>query len=302
MNMLAPLPAFPSGSRVPGRVSTHVRQLAEKTLWVTMNPNPETSVQNFTPDIVAEFGSLIETLKRSPEAFGGLPSSAPAYAVIQSSHPAYFSQGGDLSFFLECIRDRDAKQLYDYSIGCLDVLHGWSTGFKDRMTTIALLEGRALGGGFELALSADCVVATEGSSFGFPEIMFGLFPCTGAMGLLTQRVSPRMAERMMTNKRIYTARELFDMGIVDEICQDGEGVLAVERFIENHAKRRKSRLKVQQARQRFAGLDYEEGVRVVEDWVETAMQLSQDEIRSMEMLIMMQQGELQAAREARLAA
>jgi len=148
-----------------------------------------------------------------------------------------------------------------------------------------------LGGGFEMALSTDYLIAEEQSSFGFPEIMFGLFPCTGAMGLLSDRIGARQAERMMTNKRIYKARELHAMGLIDEICQAGEGELAVEQYIAEHSTRLKARLKVQASRYRHAPLNYEEGVRIVEDWVSTAMNLSPSEKRSLDMLLMMQQGE-----------
>ena len=151
-----------------------------------------------------------------------------------------------------------------------------------------------------MALSTDYLIAEEHSSFGFPEIMFGLFPCTGAMGLLSARIGARKAERMMTNKKIYSAVELYDMGLVDEICASGEGELAVERFVANHSSRLKARLKVQQSRHRHAPLDRAEGVRIVEDWVETAMRLSAEELRTMDMLIMMQARE--AAPPARPAA
>jgi DSF synthase len=170
------------------------------------------------------------------------------------------------------------------------------------MATISLVQGRALGGGFELALAADHIIAEEQSSFGFPEIMFGLFPCSGAMGLLCERIAPKAAEKLMTNKKVYSAAQLLEMGLVDEVVPQGAGELAVERYIRDHASRRKSRMMVRQAVRRMAGLDYAEGSRVVEDWVEAAMQLSPEEVRAMEMLILMQAGEQQAAAPAAVTA
>lgn len=292
MSMPVLSPAFLHNRAATGRVSTQYRQLAEPTLWASMAPHPVTGTQNFTPDLVAEFHGLLDGIRTSEVPLAGaVGAHAPAYAVIQSAHPHYFSQGGDLRFFLSCIRRGDARRLREYSMSCLDVLYAWSCDLKADTTTISLVQGRALGGGFELALSSDYLIAEEQSTFGFPEIMFGLFPCTGAMGLLTARTTARNAEKMMTNKKVYTARQLLDMGIVDEVCEQGLGEIAVERYIENHAKRRKSRLKVQQSRHRHSAIDYDEGVRIVEDWVETAMQLDADEIRAMEMLILMQDAE-----------
>ena len=131
--------------------------------------------------------------------------------------------------------------------------------------------------------------------------MFGLFPCSGAMGLLSRRIGAVKAERMMTSNSIYTARELFAMGLIDEICPQGSGERAVEDYIARHASRQKSHLKVQQSRMRTAPLDYIEGLQIVEDWVELAMNLSKEEQRALDMLIMMQEGGRQPRSELKAA-
>src|SRR3546814_10309099 len=143
---------------------------------------------------------------------------------------------------------------------CLSRLLSWNGKLKESTTAVSLVQCRARGVGFEMALNTDYLIAEAHSTFGFPEIMFGLFPCTGAMGLLASRIGPRNAERMMTHKKIYGAAELYEMGLVDEICPTGQGELAVERFIANHASRMKERPKVQQSRFRHATLATAEGV------------------------------------------
>lgn len=278
------------------RVSAQVREMAMPVLWANFAPDPQSGLQNFTADLVDEFQTVINGLRG--EASTG--KSPLHYAVVQSRHPEYFSVGGDLHFFRECIQASEVARLYDYSMRCLNLLHGWSAQMKETLTSISLVQGRALGGGFEMALSTDYLIAEEQSTFGFPEIMFGLFPCTGAMGLLSDRIGARQAERMMTSKKIYTATELLDMGLVDQICGRGEGELAVEQFVANHSSRLKARLKVQASRYRHTPLNHDEGVRIVEDWVETAMSLTPDELRSLDMLIMMQRADRGA--EGRLAA
>ncbi|PZO05803.1 MAG: enoyl-CoA hydratase [Lysobacteraceae bacterium] len=266
------------------RVSSQIRNLAMPVLWTSFAPDPNTGLQNFTADLVDEFQNVIEGL-RSEACIGKPPLR---YAVVQSRHPEYFSVGGDLHFFRECIQARQAERLYTYSMRCLNLLHGWSAQMKETLTSISLVQGRALGGGFEMALSTDFLIAEEQSTFGFPEIMFGLFPCTGAMSLLSDRIGARQAERMMTNKKIYRAAELLDMGLIDQVCGKGEGEMAVEQFVANHSSRLKARLKVQASRYRHSPLNHDEGVRIVEDWVETAMSLTPEELRSLDMLIMMQ--------------
>jgi DSF synthase len=210
------------------------------------------------------------------------------YMVLRSEHPDYFSLGGDLRHFRSCIERKDRDGLFQYSRLCLDMLYAWATSLNNQATTIALVEGRALGGGFEAALSADYLIAEEHSEFGFPEILFGLFPCTGGMSLLARRVGVYEAERMMTDGRIYSAAELKEKGIVDEICAKGDGTLAVHQFIANHAKHRNARLSLQRARHRMAPLDYRELLTVVEEWVEAAMNLADTDLKVMDMLIRLQ--------------
>lgn len=273
------------------RISTHVRRMKKNSLWLTIHEDASRGLHNFSPALLGELRSIIDSLNRTGGEWNqsGNPSEI-SYLVTRSSDPDYFSVGGDLRYFQTCIAERNESALRSYSTRCLDLLFDWSHLLKDRMTLITLVQGRALGGGFEMALSADYIVAEEQSTFGFPEIMFGLFPCTGAMGLLSRRIGAVQAERMMTNNKIYTARELFDMGLIDEICPKGTGESAVENYISRHSARQKSFLKVQQSRMRTAPLDHIECMRIVEDWVELAMALSGEEARSLNMLIMMQEG------------
>jgi DSF synthase len=289
-------PQFAS-MRPQSRLSTETRVLRADALWITLGKDADTGLQNFTPALVQEFRGLLAGLHDRRNA-----TPVPDYLVVQSADPAYFSMGGDLRFFRDCIQRRDTSALRDYSMRCRELLLSWSARADDTTTSVALVQGRALGGGFEMALSMDYLIAEEHSSFGFPEIMFGLFPCTGAMGLLAPRIGARAAERMMTNKKIYSAVELYDLGLVDEICATGEGELAVERFVANHSSRLKARVKVQQSRYRNSPLDRVEGVRIVEDWVETAMRLTPEELRAMDMLILMQAREAASASAERQAA
>ena len=136
------------------------------------------------------------------------------------------------------------------------------------------------------------MIAEEHSEFGFPEIVFGLFPCTGAMSLLARRAGVFRAERLMTDGRIYCASDLKAMGLVDEVCPTGQGEITVERFIESHARNRTARMAVQRARNRMAPLNYTELKTVVDEWVDAAMALNEENLRVMDMLIQMQRARI----------
>ena len=276
-------------------VSKHIAVELDKklfnTLWITMKKDDAKAVQNFSLPLLHHLRTLVHTIKENGSNWYSEGEMQPInYAVMRSEHPEYFSLGGDLKHFRHCIQQRDKASLYQYSRLCLDIIFDWAASSNSDMTTIALVQGRALGGGFEAVLSADFIIAEEHSEFGFPEIMFGLFPCTGGMSLLARRIGVYQAERMMTNARIYSAEELKDMGVIDEICARGEGNFTVEKFIATHAKRHKARVMLRRARHRLSPLDYSEMLTVVDEWVELALMLSKDELRVMDMLIMMQQG------------
>lgn len=272
----------------PSRVTTNFRSGQHHTLWVTMSRARAGEVQNFSPDLLNDLcvvhGAMRDGGMMWPCA--GIPQAVD-YFVLRSAHPDYFSLGGDLAHFRECIRYGNRRGLRDYSIQCADMVCEWSEQ-SIRTTTISLVQGRALGGGFETALAADYLIAEEQSEFGFPEILFGLFPCTGGMSLLARRVGVWQAERMMRSGKIYPAAELLQMGIVDEVCAKGQGTVTVEKFIAEHSKHAPARLALQRARVRLAPLNRDELHRVVDEWVEIAMALGEGELRVMDMLIQMQ--------------
>lgn len=275
------------------RIATDFRANQNSTLWVTMTRSPHGRTQNFSPDLLYDVCTLHKSILANGVAWVCNGAKRPInYSVLRSEHPDYFSLGGDLAFFLECIRNQDRNGLRDYSMLCVDMIYEWSTTFNRQATTIALVQGRALGGGFETALAADFLIAEEHSEFGFPEILFGLFPCTGGMSLLSRRVGVHEAERMMSNGRIYSAAELKAKGIVDEICPKGQGVAAVEKFIAAHSRHRPARLLLQRSRHRLAPLNYDELRTVVDEWVEAALNLTELDLRVMDMLIKMQRADI----------
>ena len=263
----------------------------DHTLWLTLPASIEGGPPYFAPALLHELGEVLQGLQARGVAWPVGGALQPVhYVVLRSAHPDYFSLGGDLAHFRACIERRDRAGLQAYSLQCARMIHQWSTLLGREATTIALVQGRALGGGFETALAADLIVAEEQSEFGFPEILFGLFPCTGGMSLLAQRIGARAAERMLGDGRIRGAEELKALGVIDEVCPRGQGVATVERLVAGHARQRAARLMLQRGRHRLAALDLQELETVVEEWTELAMALGPQDLRVMEMLVKMQRG------------
>ncbi len=211
------------------------------------------------------------------------------YQVLASSDPGVFNLGGDLAHFIELIRNRDRMQLFDYAKACIDILYQTTTSYGLPFTTISLIQGETLGGGFEAALSANVLVAERGARFGFPETVFGLFPGMGAYSFLARRIAPALAKRLITSGRIYTAEELYDMGVVDVLADDGKGRDAVYDYIQHQRNRTSGFLAFEQVVDQFHPISYKELMDVVTLWVDTAMQLSEKNIRLMEYLVRAQE-------------
>jgi len=124
---------------------------------------------------------------------------------------------------------------------------------------------------------------------GFPEILFNLFPGMGAYSLLARRMEPARAERLLRSGQQYRAQKLWEMGIVDVLALDGEGVRAVNDFIRRHSRSRNGQQAIQQVRQRVNPLTYQELLDVVEIWADAALRLTARDLRVMTRIAAAQQ-------------
>jgi len=258
-----------------------------EALWVFLEPIPGRPL-NFSTNLLGAFERLLDRIEENRWHWQSNGASVPVrYLVLASHHPRYFALGGDLAFFQQCIATGNFGALRAYSMRCLELIQR-IFGAAENVTTIALVQGRALGGGFEAALSATHLIAERNAEFGFPEIAFGTFPCTGAMSLLSNRIELRRAAAFLRNPAIHTAESLHALGVIDELGFPGEGPAAARRFIADHRRRYNARMAIQRAEARLGALDMVELRRVVEDWVATAMALSPDERRVLDTLVRMQ--------------
>lgn len=207
------------------------------------------------------------------------------YGVLASKRAGVFNLGGDLALFKSFISSGDREGLLQYGIKCIDALYPWHRNCDLGLTTISLVQGDALGGGFEAALSASVLIAEESARMGFPEILFNLFPGMGAYSFLLRKAGRKVAERLITSGNIYTARELFEMGVVDVITADGTGEAAVHGYIRKHSKNANGRRAFERACGEVLPVTREELIRIVEVWTDSALQLQERDLRMMERLV-----------------
>lgn len=253
-----------------------------KTVWVYMNPYPRACITLILLDELKKFQTIFKRYNGKLPYLGELVDIE--YHVLTSRH-SVFSFGGDLDVFLKCIEEQDADGLRSYAKACIDIMYPNLMGFDNGITTISLIHGSALGGGFEAALSSHVLIAERNAEFGLPEVIFNLFPGMGAYQLLTKRLNPAMAERMIMSGRTYSAEELYDQGVVDILAEEGGGKESVLSYIKSTNRHRNSYKALNKLRQRIAPIDYNELLDICDIWVETALDLPEKDKRTMRRLI-----------------
>ena len=216
------------------------------------------------------------------------PDDRLRYQVLSCTTPRVFSLGGDLEYFLDAILKRDRPALHRYATACIDILYKSACGYGSDLTTIALVQGEALGGGFEAALSCNVIIAERSATFGFPETLFGMFPGMGAYSLLARRIQPAMARRLIESGNVYTADELYQLGVIDKVAADGEGTRAVHALIRERRNRITGFRGLERAMAEVNPVSYEELSAIVNIWVDTALQISNKNMRLMEYLLEVQ--------------
>ena len=286
-----------SGLRATCRTYSDVQydfEPASGTIWGYMNQrgNPcfnlglLKDLRTFGGDLTANSGHV---------EFEGAMHKAHYY-VAGSHVPGVYNLGGDLALFLLLIRSRDRDALAHYARLCVDNIHARVQNyFCPTLTTISLVQGDALGGGFETALSSDILVAEESAMLGLPEILFNLFPGMGAYNLLARRIGARGAEDLILSGKILPATRLHEMGIVDVLAKDGEGEAAVQAWIAKNARRRSGMQGVLKVRELVNPITRESLDAVADVWVDCALRLEDRDMRMMSRVVRAQMERMDAA-------
>ena len=242
----------------------------------------------FTPQLIKEVREFQKHASDKLTAHATQSDNRLAHVVLASDADV-FNLGGDLELFCRLIRERNREHLLAYARLCVEGVHAFHAHLNRNAHTVALVQGDALGGGFEAALSCQTIIAEEGVGMGFPEVLFDLFPGMGAYSFLCKRVSPKFAEEMMLNGAVYSSEELHRLGIVDILVPRGDGVQAVHEFVKRNQRISHARAAMNRVREIAQPVNLLELMQVTEIWVDTAMQLGEKSLRTMERLVRAQE-------------
>lgn len=237
---------------------------------------------SFTPELLGEISSYFEIVKQEMTESNGAKYD---YLVLGSDVEGVFNLGGDLHLFGQYIANKDREGLLNYAIHSIDLVYQNMTHLGEELTTISLIQGDALGGGFESAISANIVVAERGTKMGLPEVLFNLFPGMGAFSILSRKIGFSAAEKMILSGSLYSAEQLFDMGVVDILAEKGEGEIEIYKYIKNARRSMNSYRAMQKVKDICNQVSYQELVDIATVWADAAIELSSKDLRMMERLV-----------------
>ncbi len=281
-----PLPTGISLSFSP-QLNVHYDKEA-RAIWSRWAPEPRPC---FNPALLADIRAYYEFLATSKariDCFG--EEHDIEYVVLASGKQGVFNLGGDLDLFKQLIEVRDRQGLLRYGRACIDVLYRNYVGHDLPVTTVSLVQGECLGGGFEAALSSDVIIAEKSARFGFPEIIFNLFPGMGAYSFLERRIGQRGAENLITSGKIYSAEEMATLGVIDRVADDGNGEAEVATLIRQRSRSRNGHSALAAARRRVHRIEFSELLDIVEIWVDSALRLNPRDLKLMQRLVSRQNG------------
>lgn len=139
--------------------------------------------------------------------------------VLRGAGDRAFVAGADIKFFIENIKNNRIADTVTFTTRGHELLRRLE---KCRKITVAVLDGLSLGGGSELALACQAIVATPAGSMGFPETAIGIYPGFGGMLRTARQVGCRLTKYYVFTGRNLSAQDAHDLGIVIKLAEPAE--------------------------------------------------------------------------------
>lgn len=137
--------------------------------------------------------------------------------ITITGYPGVFSTGIDTNFFIKSLQRKKIEDIITYTELAHTVLNKISSSTKP---VIAIIDGKAFSSGLELALSCHFIIATEKSTFTFPEISANLFPCFGGVQRLPKQIGPELTRYLILLGHKINASDALEFGLIDTLVKN----------------------------------------------------------------------------------
>ena len=167
---------------------------------------------------------MLEDLERFISALPALEAKASSL-ILHSSQKAGFSAGADLRELYEQAKKMDAHSAAKGIRAFLERIHAVLNRLDTSpLTTIAAVHGVCFGGGFELALVCDLIIADKMARFCFPELRLGLIPGFGGIPRLKRDIGNSVVRDLLLTGRSINATKGLSVGLVSQVASEGEAL------------------------------------------------------------------------------
>jgi enoyl-CoA hydratase/3-hydroxyacyl-CoA dehydrogenase len=179
-------------------------------------------------------------------------------AVVFQGAGKAFVAGADIRYFINKIKADRIQDIIDFTRKGQDLFFRIENSEK---LTIALLDGLSLGGGSELALACQAVIATPAGSMGFPETGIGIYPGLGGMLRIARFAGPELAKYYVFTGRPISADDAKALGIVTKLVAPSEVDSAIEKLIEEGKPAKYQEREIPEKLQAYAALCSEYNIK-----------------------------------------
>ena len=189
--------------------------------FILVNPNYDKHIALIQLNRPKELNALnLQLMLELKSAFQQLDDNDEVRCIVITGNDQAFAAGAD-------IKQMENKNAID--LLKIDQFETWDQIRKTKKPIIAAVSGFALGGGCELVMTCDMVVASETAKFGQPEIKLGIMPGAGGTQRLTKAVGKALAMEMVLTGKFISAEEALEAGLINR-------VVPVELYLEEAVK------------------------------------------------------------------
>ncbi|MEW6671719.1 MAG: 3-hydroxyacyl-CoA dehydrogenase NAD-binding domain-containing protein [Thermodesulfobacteriota bacterium] len=193
--------------------------LAVKGGIATITLNRPEAMNALNETVVAQLETCFTTAAKDPKV----------KAIVFQGAGKAFVAGADIRYFVEKIKANKISDIVDFTRKGHRLLLKIETAAKP---TIALLDGLSMGGGSELALACQAIVATPAGSMAFPETGIGIYPGLGGMLRLARQIGPELAKYYVFTGASLSAADMHALGIAGRLCAASQVPAAVRELLQ----------------------------------------------------------------------
>jgi DSF synthase len=247
------------------------------TLWVTIRPELKPV---FTLQLLDSLGKI----QRAIFALWGAPDQyhrAPVRFLAFRGTGPFFTLGGDLDFYLDCLAKNDRAALAEYARLSIEGAVWNASGLNGLVVTLSTIHAKAIGGGIDAPRSCNIMIAEEQASFVYPEIKFNHFPIT-AVAILSRRMGPRAAEQMLLSGEELSAHDFMAAGGLEAVVPTGTGESWIRKYAADSLPMHAAKTALFSAFNRRAGDLKEELEHLGEIWTNCMLRLNPSAISKLQ--------------------